>query len=129
MKNVRKHRNIKLVTTASRRYYLVSEPNYHITKFFTEKLLATEMRKIEILMNTPVSMVLSILDLSKTVINGFWYDYVKPKYGKYAKFCYMDADNFIVYVKTEDIYKDIAYVETRFDTSSLKLVRPLPKGK
>ena len=58
MKNVRKHRNIKLVTTA--RNYLVSEPNYHITKFFAEKLLATEMRKIEILMNTPVYLVLSV---------------------------------------------------------------------
>ena len=129
MKNVGKHRNIKLVTTASRRSYLVSEPNYHTTKFFTEKLLTIEMRKNEILMNTPVSLVLSILDLSKTVRNEFWYDYVKLKYCENAKLCYMNTDSFILYVKTEDIYKDIAYVETRFDTSNLKLIRPLPKGK
>ena len=67
MENVRKHRNIKFSTTERRRYYLVSEPNYHNTKFFTENLLATEMRKIQILMNKPVYLRLSILDLSKTV--------------------------------------------------------------
>ena len=56
----------------------------------------------------------------------FWYDYVKPKYGKNVKLCYMDTDGFIVYVKTEDIAED---VETRFDTSKFELDRPLPKGK
>ena len=45
MENVRKHRDIKLVTTERRRNYLVSEPNYHTTKFFTEHLLAVEMKK------------------------------------------------------------------------------------
>ena len=65
----------------------------------------------------------------------FWYDYVKPKYGENAKLCYMDTDSFIVHVKTDDIYKDIAEdVETRFDTSSYELEcnsieRPFQKGK
>ena len=54
MENVRKHRKIKLVTTEGRRTYIISEPNYHITKFFTEILLATEMRKTRIVMNRPV---------------------------------------------------------------------------
>ena len=117
MENVRKHRDIKLVTTERRRNYLVSEPNYHTTKFFTENLLAIEMRKTQILMNKPVYLGLSILDLSKTVIYEFWYDYVKPKYGENAKLCYMDTDSFIVHVKTDDIYKDIAKdAEARFDT-------------
>ena len=49
MENVRKHRNIKLVTTERRRNYLVSEPNYHTTKFFTENLLAIEMKKLKYL--------------------------------------------------------------------------------
>ena len=62
---------------------------------------------------------LSILDLSKTIIYNFWYDYVKPKYGEKAKLCYMDTDSFIVYIKTDDIYKDTAEdVKTRFDTSN-----------
>ena len=96
MENVRKHRNIKLVTTERRRNYLVSEPNYHATKFFTEDLLAIEMRKTQILMNKPLYLGLSILDLSKTVMYEFWYDYVKPKYGENEKPCYMDTNSFIV---------------------------------
>ena len=74
MENVRRHRNITLVTTERRRNYLLSEPNYHTTKFFTENLLATEMEKTQILMNKPVYLGLSILDLNKTVMYEFWYD-------------------------------------------------------
>ena len=74
IENVRKHRNIKLVTTEMTRNYLVSEPNSHTTKFFTENLLAVEMRKSQILMNKPICLGLSILDLSKTVMHKFQYD-------------------------------------------------------
>ena len=129
MKNVRKHRNIKLVTTERRRNYLVSEPNYYTTKFFTENLLAIEMRKPQINMNKPAYLGLSIIDLCKSVMYEFWYDYLKPKYGENAKLCYMETDSFIVYAKTDDIYKDIAHVETKFDTSNFEIQRPLPKGK
>ena len=62
--NVRKHRDIKLVTAERRRIYLVSEPNYHTTKFFTETLLTIEMRKTQILMNKLLYLSLSILVLS-----------------------------------------------------------------
>ena len=82
MENVRKHRDIKLATTKRRRNYLVLEPNYHTTKFFTEHLLAIKMKQPEILMNKPVYLRLSILELSKIVMYVFWYDYVKPKYDK-----------------------------------------------
>ena len=64
MESVRKHENIKLLIAERRRNYLVSEPNYHTTKFFTENLLAMEMRKNQILINNPVYLGLSILDLS-----------------------------------------------------------------
>ena len=61
-------------------------------------------------------------------MHEFWYDYVKPKYGEKAKLFYMDTDSFIVYIKTDDIYKDIAEdVETRFYTSNYELDGPLPK--
>ena len=130
MENMSKHGNIKLVTIESRINYLVSEPNYHTAKFFTENLLAIEMRKTQILMNKPVYLDLSILDPSKTVMYKFWYDNVKPKYGENEKLCYMDIDSFIVHVKADDIYKDIAEdVETRFDTSNFQLDRPFPKEK
>ena len=69
-----KYRDIKLVTTERRRKYLVSGPNYHTTMFFTEKLLTTEMKKTEILMNKPVHLGLSRLELSKILIYEFGYD-------------------------------------------------------
>ena len=81
-------------------------------------------------MNKPAYLGLSILDLSKTVMYEFWFDYVKPKYGENAKLCYMDTDTFIVHAKRDDIYKDIAEdVGTRFDTSNFEIDRPLLKGK
>ena len=81
-------------------------------------------------MNKSVYLGLSILELSKTLMYGFWYEYVKPKYIEKAKFCYMDTDSFIVNIKTDDIYEYIAEdVETRSYTSNYELYRPLPKGK
>ena len=60
----------------------------------------------------------------------FWYDYVKLKYREKPKFRYMDTDSFIVYVKTDDIYKDITEdVESKFDISNYELDRPFPKGQ
>ena len=130
MENVRKYRNIKLVTTERRRNNLVLEPNYPTAKFLMEHLLATEMRKIHIFMNKPVYLGLSLLDLSKTVMYKFWYDYVKSKCGENEKLCYIDADSFTVHEKTEDTYKDIAEdVETRFEIPNFELERPLPIGK
>ena len=80
-------------------------------------------------MNKPVSLGLSIPELSKILMYQFWY-YVKLKYGKKAKLCYMDTESFIVYIKTNDTYKDIAEdVENRFDTSNYELDRPMSKGK
>ena len=81
-------------------------------------------------MNKPVHLGLSVLELSQILMPEFWFDYVKPKYGEKAKLFCMDTDSFIVYIKTDEIYKDIAEdVETRFDTSNYDLDRLLPKGK
>ena len=87
-------------------------------------------KKTKILMNKSVYLGLSILELSKIMMHEFRYDYVKPKSDGKAKLCYMDTDSFIVYIKTYDIYNDIAEdVETRFDTSNHELDRPFPEGK
>ena len=81
-------------------------------------------------MNKPIYLGLSILEISKIVMYEFWYDYMKPKYGDNVKLCYMDTDSFIIYIKTEDFYKDIADdVECKFDTSNYEVDRPLPTGK
>ena len=82
---------------------MVSEPNFDTTTFFTGSLLVIEMKNLQIIINRPVYFGLSILEL----IYAFWYDYVKRKFGEKAKLCYMDTDGFIVYITTEDIYKDI----------------------
>ena len=130
MGNVRKHRYIKLVTTDKRRNQLVSEPNYHTTKSFSENLLAIEMKKTKVKMIKPVYLGLSILEISKTLMYEFWYDYMKPTYGDNVKLCYMDTDSFIIHIKTEDFYKDIADdLEKRFDASNYEVNRPLPTGK
>ena len=89
---MRKHRDIKLVITERRKKYLISKPNYHTTKFFTEKILAIERKKTQILMSKPVYLELSTIELSRILIYEVWYDYVKPKYGKKAKLCYIDTD-------------------------------------
>ena len=103
MENVRKHRDNKLVTTDEKRSKLVSEPNYHTTKGFSENLLAIEMKKTKAKMNKPVYLGLSILGISKTLMYKFWYDCIKPKYGDRAKLCCTDTDSFIIPV-TEDLY-------------------------
>ena len=74
LENVRKHRKIKLVTTDKRRNQLVSEPNYHTIKWFSENLVAIEMRKTKVKMNKPIYLGMAILDISKIAMYEFWYD-------------------------------------------------------
>ena len=107
MENVRKHRDIRLVTTEKRRVKLVSEPNYHTTKQFSENLLAIEMKKSKVKMNKPVYLGMSILDISKPLMYDFWYDYLKPKYNEKEKLFFLDTDSFVINIFTEDIFEDI----------------------
>ena len=80
----------------------------------SEIFLAIEMKKIKVKLN---NLGLSIFDISKTLTNEFWYDFVKLKYQDNAKLCYMDTDSFIIHIKTEGFYKDIANdVEKRYTT-------------
>ena len=130
MENIRKHRDIKLVTTDKKRSKLVSEPNYHTINLISEDLSIIEMKKTEVKMNKPIYLGLSILEISKTLMYEFWYDYMKPKYNDKVKLCYLDTDSFIMNIKTNDFYEDIASdVENRFDTSNYEVNRPLPTGK
>ena len=81
-------------------------------------------------MNKPVYLGLSILEISKIIMYEFWYDYVKPKYRKKAKFCYMDTGSFLVYIKTRHLCRNCKRCwNLIFDISSYELERPLPKGK
>ena len=123
MENIRKHTDIKSVTTDKRRNQLVSEPNYHTIKWFSESLLAIEMKKIKLKMNKPVYLGLSILEISKTLMYEFCMTILNQSISKMQK-C------LIINIKTEDIYKDIADdVEKLFDTSNYECNRPLSIGK
>ena len=131
MENVRNHRDIKLVTD-KRRKRLVSEFNYHSHKTFSEHLMAIEMEKTRVKIIKPLYLFMSILDINKTLIYEFWYDYIRPKYGDKTKLCYTDTDSFVVQIKTEDFFEDISNDLKRwFDTSNYDKndKRPLPIGK
>ena len=132
MENVTKHRDIKLVTSDVKRNKLVSKPNYYTTKRFSEYLLAIEMKKTKVKINKPVYLGMSILDISRTLMYKFWYDYIKSKYEDRAELCYTDTDSFIVHIIPEDFFVDISDdVERWFDTSNYDEddKRPLPIGK
>ena len=81
-------------------------------------------------MNKLVYLGFSILKISKALLHEFWYAYMKPKYADHVKLCYMDADSFIMHIKTEGFYKDITNdVGKRFDKSNCECDRPSSKGK
>ena len=81
-------------------------------------------------MNKSIYLELSILEISKILMYEFWYDYMKPKYNDNVRLCYMDTDSFVMNIKTNDFYKDIAHeVYNRFDTSNYEVKRPLPIEK
>ena len=90
------------------------------------------MNKTKKLMNKSVYLGQAVLDISKTLMYEFWYDYLKPKYGDKVKLCYIDADSFIIHVETEDFYKYIANdVDKWFDRHGYNDNdnRPLPIAK
>ena len=132
MENVRNCRDIKLIATEQRRKKLTSKPNYDSCKQFNYDLMAIEMKTTEVLMNKPIAAGQAILDISKTLMYEFWYDYLKPKYQDNIKLCYMDTDSFIIQIETDDFFKDISNdVDKWFDTSKYDKNdnRPLEIGK
>ena len=129
MQNVRSEKNIKLVTTDNQRNKLISQPNFYSSKWFSNNLLAIEMKKVKVKMNKPIYLGMSIPDISKIPIYGFWFNCLKPKYKENLLLCCMDTDSYISGVKTKDWYKDIPNdIEKRFDTSNIQINIPIKKG-
>ena len=108
VQNDRKHRDIKLVAKEDKRNKLASEPNYHSTKCISKYLLILEMKKTEVKINKPIYLGQAVLDLSKTLMFEFCYDYLKPMHGGKIRLCYTDTDSFIMHIKTDDFNKDIS---------------------
>ena len=131
MKNIKKHRDIKLVNNKEDYLKQVIKPNFKGGVLMGADLKSCEMGKVKVKMNKPVYLGQAILDLSKTIMYEFHYDYMKRKYNESnLKLLYMDTDLLVYDIKTEDFYKDIVEdVETRFDTRGYVPGRPLPIEK
>ena len=132
MENIRNHKDMKLVTSERKYQNYVIKPNFKDGFPFSKHLFAMEMGKTQIKMNKAVYLRQAILDLSKTLMYEFHYDYMRPKYGSKVKLCYVDTDSFVYEIETEDFYRDIAKdVKKRFDTSGYSKDdnRPLPIGE
>ena len=119
MENIRNRVDIRLVTRESQAKKLTCKPNYQHHTIFCENLTAVHMKKVSLKFNKPVYLGMSILDLSKTLMYDFHYNYIKPKYGDSAKLLFTDTDSLAYEIETEDFYRDISSdVELRFDTSN-----------
>ena len=130
MENVRKNGSIKLVTCKEEVIVQCQNQNIKQQFFFFRKSICHRNEKTKIFMDKPVCLGQLILELSKTVMHEFWYDYGNQNMEKKQNCICMYTERFIIYIKTEDIYSDIAKsVKARFYTSNYALDRPLPKEK
>ena len=132
MENIRNDKDLKLVTIEQMHQKYAMKPNFKDGYPLSKHLFAVKIGKTEIKMNKLVYLGQAILDLSKTLMCEFHYDYMRPKYGSKVKLCYTDTDSFAYEIETEDFYRDIAKdMEKRFDTSGYSKDdnRPLPIGK
>ena len=119
MENIRKRVDVRLVTNKKDAKKLISKPNYQHRTIFCENLIAIHMKKTKIVFDKPVYLGMCILDLSKTIMYNFHYNYIKPKYGEMAKLLFTDTDSLVYEIETDDFYKDISPdVRDMFDTSN-----------
>ena len=131
IENIRNRVDVKLVNTEEKFKKLVAKPNFKSRKIFNENLISVHMKKTSLTMNKPVYLGMCILDLSKTLMYDFHYNYIILKYGNKAKLLFTDTDSFLYELETEDFYKDISGdVRDRFDTSEYNEGHPsgIPTG-
>ena len=131
MENIRNRVDVKLVNNKNKLRKLVAKPNFKSCKIFNENLVSVHMKKTSLTMNKPVYLGMCILDLSKTIMYNFHYNYIKSKYGDKAKLLFSDTDSLMYEIQTEDFYKDISGdVKDRFDTSDYPENHPsgIPTG-
>ena len=117
MENVRRRVNFELVHTEKRLKKIAAKPSFHRARIFNEDLTGVHCLKSVILLDKPIYVGFSILDLSKTLMYAFHYEYVKPKYGENAELCFTDTDSLLYDIQTDDVYADMEQDHDRFDTS------------
>ena len=131
IENIRKRQNIKLVDNRKMALKLSKRPNFERVTIFDKNLIAAHMKKTEVYFNKPVYVGQAILDLSKTLMFDFHYNYIKDKYNNKAELLFTDTDSLMYRIQTKDFYKDISKdVESKFDTSDYPTSHPsgIPTG-
>ena len=125
MENIRNRIDVRLVNNEKKLNNLVQQPHFKSVIIFSKNLVAVPMRRTVIKLVKPIYLGLSILDLSKTLMYDFHYNYVKKKYGKNASLLFTDTDSLCYEIKTQDFYNDIANdVCKKFDTSNFDKNHP-----
>ena len=117
MENIRKRVDVRLVTSKEKLLKLASKPTYVSSKIFNENLVAVHKIKETLTMNRPAHIGMCILDLSKTLMYDFHYNYIKHKYGDKAKLLFTDTDSLTNEIETKDAYKDFFKDKSKFDNS------------
>ena len=118
IENIRKRQNIYLIDNRKKALKLSSKPNFDRCTIFDKNLIAVHMKNTEVYFNKPVYVGQAILDLSKTLMFDFHYNYIKKKYGKKGELLFTDTDSLMYEIKTKDFYKDISPdILSKFDTS------------
>ena len=117
MENIRKRVDVRLVTDKKKFLKLTSKPTYVSSKIFNESLVAVHKIKETLTLNRPAYVGVCILDLRKTLMYDFHYNYIKKKYGKKAKLLFTDTDSLTYEIEAKDVYKDFWKDKDRFDNS------------
>ena len=117
IENIRKRQNIKLVDDRDRALKLSSRPNFERATIFDPNLIAIHMKKTDIYFNKPIYVGQAILDLSKTLMFDFHYNYIRKKYGNKAELLFTDTDSLMYHIQTDEFYSDIVLdIKDKFDT-------------
>ena len=119
MENVRNRVDIRLVNNKEKFLKLAAKPNYHASTIFSENLVAVNMKRTKLVLNKPIYLGMSILDISKNLMYDFHYNYIKPKFSDDSRLLFTDTDSLCYEIRTEDFYEHIANdVHRLFDTSN-----------
>ena len=125
MENIRNRVDVRLVGNREKAQKLIAKPNLKHWICFDENLIGIHLKRIKLVFNKPVYCGMSILDLSKTMIYDFHYNYIIPKFGKKQKLLFTDTDSLCYEIETEDFFADIAGdVKELFDTSNFDKNHP-----
>ena len=118
IENIRKRQNIHLIDNRKKAVKLSSKPNFDRCTIFDRNLIAVHIKNTEVYFGKPVYVGQAILDLSKTLMFNFHYNYIKKKYHNKAELLFTDTDSLMFQIYTDDFYKDISSdVMDKFDTS------------